>query len=150
MELGDTYSDFNSGGPGAGAAGVEAGADARRQGDFWGWSGRRAKAGVAAMAVAATEVATRVIRTGTEDDMPRRDANIWSLYLVEAEKKVKRQADLWNTNLEYLLVFVSCSFAVSETDTNTLCRLVCLQELWPPSWSTADKISNQHNKLKSY
>lgn len=115
MELGDTYSDFNSGGPGAGAAGVEAGADARRQGDFWGWSGRRAKAGVAAMAVAATEVATRVIRTGTEDDMPRRDANIWSLYLVEAEKKVKRQADLWNTNLEYLLVFVSCSFAVSET-----------------------------------
>lgn len=44
----------------------------------------------------------------------RRDAKIWSLYLTEAEEEANQQADLWNTDLEYLLIFVSYNVPASE------------------------------------
>lgn len=36
----------------------------------------------------------------------REDARIWQLYLEEAEEKAKDKADLWNTGLDSLLIFV--------------------------------------------
>ncbi|KAF9457675.1 armadillo-type protein [Collybia nuda] len=40
-----------------------------------------------------------------ENDKPRSDAKIWSLYLAEAEEEAKQQAELWKTDLESLLLF---------------------------------------------
>jgi hypothetical protein len=56
----------------------------------------------------------------------RRDAKIWSLYLKGAREEAKERAELWQTGLESVLLFVGCKIQVSEmTSTYSIGRSVC-------------------------
>jgi uncharacterized membrane protein len=40
------------------------------------------------------------------------DAQIWHLYLEDAERKAKDKVELWRTSLDSLLIFVSFALSV--------------------------------------
>jgi hypothetical protein len=40
----------------------------------------------------------------------RLDAQVWHLYLEDAEREAKERVELWKTNLDSLLIFVSMTF----------------------------------------
>jgi len=50
----------------------------------------------------------------TEEDLPRNDALIWSLYLKRAKEVAKQRAEHWKTSLDNLLLFVSYSIQTPE------------------------------------